>query len=434
MIEMSSGCLCWTIRGDLARTLSEAPARFARNGKVWFDRVIIETTGLADPAPILHTLMTDWALIQRYRLDGVITTVDALNGSDTLDRQVESVKQAAVADRLLLTKADLVPTETLRTLQQRLRGLNPGAPQIVADNGVVDPASLFEAGLYDPKTKSVDVQRWLNTEAFSAPSDHRHPATGHDEEHGHGHEHGGHDHSHHHSDGNRHDDHIRAFCITLDEPVRDRAIYLWFDALLMLRGPDFLRIKGILNVVGLEAPVVIHAVQQIFHPPVRLKKWPSEDRRSRIVFITRDIEESALRDTLTMVCHERTEAKEVRCCVRDEGRPLEAGGQEQASNHRKLRRSRAVVVSVAEKAGLRFRQVGSAETSASEPLMTCRKRMDDVETGGMSLTRDKSGRCPDFGPDGIRHGGGVTVDQALARNVGTCRPDAKGEIQTGGPR
>lgn len=304
VIEMSSGCLCCTIRGDLARTLSEAPARFARNGKVWFDRVIIETTGLADPAPILHTLMTDWALIQRYRLDAVITTVDALNGSDTLDRQVESVKQAAVADRLLLTKADLVPTETLRTLQQRLRGLNPGAPQIVADNGVVDPASLFEAGLYDPKTKSVDVQRWLNAEAFSAPSDHRHPATGHDEEHGHEHDHGGHDHSHHHSDVNRHDDHIRAFCITLDEPVRDRAICLWFDALLMLRGPDFLRIKGILNVVGLEAPVVIHAVQQIFHPPVRLKKWPSEDRRSRIVFITRDIEESALRDTLTMLTNE----------------------------------------------------------------------------------------------------------------------------------
>ncbi len=295
VIEMSSGCLCCTIRGDLAKTLSEAPARFARNGKTWFDRVVIETTGLADPAPILHTLMTDWALIQRYRLDGVITTVDALNGNDTLNRQVESIKQAAVADRLLLTKADLVPTETLHRLQQRLRGLNPGAPQIVADNGGVDPASLFEAGLYDPKTKSIDVQRWLNAEAFLAPPDHRHPSMGHDE---------GHGHDHHHSDVNRHDDHIRAFCITLDEPVHDRAINLWFNALLMLRGPDFLRIKGILNVVGLKAPVVIHAVQQIFHPPVMLKKWPSEDRRSRIVFITRDVDESALRNALKILTGE----------------------------------------------------------------------------------------------------------------------------------
>ncbi len=118
--------------------------------------------------------------------------------------------------------------------------------------------------------------------------------------------------------------------------------------------------------------------------------------------------------------------------MRDEGRPLEAGGQEQASNHRKLRRSRAVVVSVAEKAG--HDPVRYGPESASEPLMTCRKRMDDVETGGKSLTRDKSGRCPDFGPDGIRHEGGATVDQALARNVGTCRPDVKGEIQAGGPR
>jgi Putative GTPases (G3E family) len=299
VIEMSSGCLCCTIRGDLAKTLSEAPARFARDGKIWFDRVVIETTGLADPVPILHTLMSDWGLLQRYRLDGVITTVDAINGNDTLDRQIESVKQAAVADRLLLTKADLVPAEALRTLQQRLRGLNPGAPQIVAENGVVDPASLFEAGLYNPKTKSMDVQRWLNAEAYSMTSDHHHAPTGHDEAHGHEHAH-----AHHHSDVNRHDEHIKAFCITLEEPVQDRAIDLWFNALLMLRGPDFLRIKGILNVIGLKAPVVIHAVQQIFHPPVMLKKWPSEDHRSRIVFITRDVEESALRDALKMLTGE----------------------------------------------------------------------------------------------------------------------------------
>ena len=132
VIEMSSGCLCCTIRGDLAKTLREAPGRFARGGEPWFDRVVIETTGLADPAPILHTLMTEPAVARRYRLDGVIATVDAVNGGDTLDRQVESVKQAAVADRLLLTKTDLVDRDVLRRLQDRLGGLNPAAPQIVA--------------------------------------------------------------------------------------------------------------------------------------------------------------------------------------------------------------------------------------------------------------------------------------------------------------
>ncbi|NJO55847.1 MAG: GTP-binding protein [Rhodospirillales bacterium] len=298
VIAMSSGCLCCTIRGDLATTLSEAPARFARNGKTWFDRVVIETTGLADPAPILHTLMTEPTLARLYRLDGVITTVDAMHSSDTLDRQIESVKQAAVADRLLLTKADLAAVGTLATLQRRLRALNPAAPQIVAEHGVVDPASLFDAGLYNPRTKSLDVQRWLNAEAYPPP-DHQHATTGHDANHGHGHHQ-----SHHHNDVNRHDQHIKALCLTIDKPIPSYVVDLWFEALLMLRGPDFLRIKGILNVAGLGAPMVIHGVQHIFHPPIMLQAWPSEDRRSRIVFITRNIDESALRDTLKMFTEE----------------------------------------------------------------------------------------------------------------------------------
>ena len=126
VVEMASGCLCCTIRGDLVKTLREAPSRFAREGKLWFDRVVIETTGLADPTPILHTLMTDAHVARRYRLDGVITTVDAVNGHDTLDKQIESVKQAAVADRLLLTKTDLVEPAALDSLRARLRTFNPG--------------------------------------------------------------------------------------------------------------------------------------------------------------------------------------------------------------------------------------------------------------------------------------------------------------------
>jgi len=297
VIEMSSGCLCCTIRGDLAKTLREARGRFTRGGELWFDRVVIETTGLADPAPILHTLMTDSALARHYRLDGVIATVDAVNGGDTLDRQSESVKQAAVADRLLLTKADLAELDVLRSLQARLQVLNPAAPQIIAENGVVDPTLLFDAGLYDPKTKSPDVQHWLNAEAYGEPHDHEHGAAGHG-------------HTHQHNDVNRHDEHIKALCLTIDEPIHRDALDLWLNALLLFRGADLLRIKGIINVAGLDGPMVIHGVQHILHPPVTLKEWPSEDRRSRIVFITRDIDEPVLRDTLRMVSDATAERPE----------------------------------------------------------------------------------------------------------------------------
>jgi G3E family GTPase len=302
VVEMSSGCLCCTIRGDLVRTLRDAIWRFARDGKQWFDRVVIETTGLADPAPVLHTLMTDRAIARKYRLDGVITTVDAATGMATLDRQIEAVKQAAVADRLLLTKTDLAAPEVVASLIQRLRALNAGAPIIHTTHGAVDPARLLDAGLYDPNTKSLDVRRWLNAEAYDKAEHHHHGA--HDahesdhEEHRHGH------HDHAHQDVNRHDDHIKAVCLTLDEPVPGDALDKWLDVLMLIKGPDILRVKGIINIRELPGPYVIHAVQHIFHPPVFLKEWPSSDRRTRIVFIARDIDEGALRDTLKMFTSE----------------------------------------------------------------------------------------------------------------------------------
>ena len=293
VIEMASGCLCCTIRGDLAKTLREAPGRFAREGKVWFDRVVIETTGLADPAPILHTLMTDPGVARHYRLDGVIATVDAFNGASTLDQQIESVKQAAMADRLLITKTDLVDADVLRGLQERLRDLNPAAPQIIAIDGAIEPDSLFDAGLYNPKTKSLDVQNWLKAEAYAEPHDHHH--------HDHDHQDVGHDHVHDHNDVNRHDAHIKAVCLTIDEPILSDALNTWLETLIVFRGEDFLRIKGIFNVVECDGPVIVHGVQHIFHPAVSLEEWPSEDRRSRVVFITRDIDEGALRGTLEML-------------------------------------------------------------------------------------------------------------------------------------
>ncbi|MEG3083040.1 GTP-binding protein [Sphingomonas sp. PB2P12] len=289
VVEMMGGCLCCTIRGDLLRTLREAPWRFARDGKCWFDRVVIETTGLADPAPILHTLMTDERLQTLYRLDGVITTVDAATGMATLNAQEESVKQAAVADRLLLTKTDLVGADARAALEARLHALNPAAPITVAIDGTVDPDLLFEAGLYDPTTKSHDVRRWLNAEAYTGPAHDHH-------DHHHGHHHG-----HHHYDVDRHGDRIRSVCLTFDEPIPPLAFERWLGILTMFKGADILRVKGIVNVEGVDRPMVIHGVQHIFHPPVRLDAWPSDDRRSRIVFITRDLDEADLRGTLTLM-------------------------------------------------------------------------------------------------------------------------------------
>lgn len=292
MVLLQSGCLCCTIRGDLVDTLRTLFLRRARGEIAEFDRVVIETTGLADPAPILHTLMSDRLIAARYRLDGVIATVDAATGMASLDRQIESVKQAAVADRLLLTKIDLVEAGAVDALVQRLRALNPAAPIIQTLNGSVEPSRLFDAGLYNPKTKSLDVQRWLNAEAYAEAS-FLDDAHGHDEGHGH-------DGSHHVHDVNRHDEHIKAVCLTVDDPIPGDAFDRWLGAVLLLKGPDVLRIKGIVNVRELAGPVVIHGVQHIFHPPVTLKNWPSPDRRTRIVFIARDIDEGALRDTLRM--------------------------------------------------------------------------------------------------------------------------------------
>jgi G3E family GTPase len=292
MVLLNSGCLCCTVRGDLVNTLRDMMMLRLREDVPSFDRVLIETTGLADPAPILHTLMSDELVTNYFRLDGVITTVDAANGADTLDKQFESVKQVAVADRLLLTKTDIADEASREILETRLAAANPAAPRITVLDGDVDPAMLFNAGLYDPKTKTPDVEGWLRDEAY---------ADGTGDDHGHS---DGHDHDHGH-DVNRHDDHISSFCVTYDEPLRLDALEQWFDTIMMLKGPDLLRIKGIVNVAEMERPVVIHGVQHVFHPPAVLDAWPSDDRRTRIVFITRDVERKTIEDTLTWFSDEK---------------------------------------------------------------------------------------------------------------------------------
>lgn len=294
MVTLNSGCLCCTVRGDLVRTMSELFLKRAKGEVSQFKRMVVETTGLADPAPILHTLMTDPLLATRYRLDGVVTTVDGVNGTSTLDNHEEAVKQAAVADRLLLTKVDIAELPKLDELKHRLQHLNPGASAISISGGEIDPNAILNAGLYNPETKTADVKRWLHEEAYEGGDDHGH---------GHGHHGHGHDHKHEHGPGeqdphnvNRHDDRIKAFCMTFDEPMSWATVAAAFDALVTYRGPDLLRMKGILNVKDTDKPVVIHGVQHVFHPPATLDTWPEgDDRKSRVVFITRDIAESTIR-------------------------------------------------------------------------------------------------------------------------------------------
>lgn len=284
MILLSAGCLCCTVRGDLVATLEDL-LRKRDNGRIApFRRVIIETTGLADPAPILHAVLYHPYLSIRYALEGVVTVVDAVNCLATLDAHEEAVRQAAVAERLVITKADLLDPAgagTLKVLKERLAALNPGAALIEARGGEVDVSAVVGKGLFGVDGKIADVRTWLNAEAVEAAErrslGHRHGS-------------GGHGHAH---DVNRHDDRIRAFCLTSDEPVRRGAFDMFLDLLRSAHGPKLLRVKGLVAIAeDPEHPVVIHGVQHVLHVPAVLPGWPDADRRSRLVFIVKDLDKS----------------------------------------------------------------------------------------------------------------------------------------------
>jgi G3E family GTPase len=257
-VLLNAGCLCCTVRGDLTRVLREMLPR-ARRDEI--GRIIIETTGLAEPAPILATLMTDPVVASAYRLDGVVTVIDAVGGLTNLAERPEALRQVAVADRIVLTKTDLADPGSLLA---RIDALNPGAPVITARHGAVDPATILHAGLFNPASKIPDVAGWLQAEA----------------------------HAHHHHD---HDERITSFCLTFDRPLHWQGVGMWLELLIQTRGKDLLRIKGILNLQGQDRPVAIHAVQHVLHPPALLSGWPEGDpRTSRIVFITQDLPRSVI--------------------------------------------------------------------------------------------------------------------------------------------
>lgn len=352
LVLLANGCICCTVRGDLIgaftmlagqRAESEGAegaggayggaadgARGGAGGRP-VDRVIVETTGLADPAPILHTLMSDPAVTAKYRLANVVATVDAVNAEGTLDRHAEAVKQVAVADRLLLTKTDLVDDAARDRLIRRLRAINPAADIVDVTQAIAHPETLLGDDTYDPARRGADVEAWLRVAAYEDEGmeddrdghigaehdtehahrdddhEHAHNHHGHDSEHAqyidHDHDHD-HDHAH---DRNRHDDHIKAFSIIRDQPVSWAGLQTWLDMIAGMRGDDLLRVKGIVNVIEHpDRPVVIHGVQHLFHPPAFLPAWPDADHRSRIVFITRDIERDLVEDTLRIFESRRT--------------------------------------------------------------------------------------------------------------------------------
>ena len=287
IVEMTSGCLCCTIRGDIRQTLLDLHGRRARGDIPAFDRVIVESTGLADPAPVVHTLMSDLLLDRRYMLGGVVTTIDALNAMATLESQKECEKQVAVADRLVITKTDLIndpyTERSLCELQAKLSELNPTAIILDRHDAEFDYNRLFDTSLFNPDTKAFNVRSWLNAEASG---DHH--------THGHNNSHA-HDHLHHHHDVTRHGTDIRSFTLTFDEPVTIEAFASSLEALSLTQGSSILRLKGIVNTIDRPGmPLVIHGVQHVFHDPVWLDEWPDEDHQSKLVFITKGIERETL--------------------------------------------------------------------------------------------------------------------------------------------
>ncbi|KAB0572233.1 CobW family GTP-binding protein [Brucella pituitosa] len=298
VIELADGCLCCTVRGELVDTLADLIDRLQTGRIKALKRIIIETTGLADPAPVLHSIMGHPVLMQALRLDGVLATVDAVNGMATLDNHEEAVKQAAMADRIIITKADMPEAQAgLAALKARLQLLNPGADILEASDTRTGYAALFECGLYNPETKTADVQRWLKAEAYE--DDHHH-----DHAHHHDHDHvcgpdcnHDHDHAHNHGHHHHHDDAIRSFSLRHKEPIPFSTFEMFLDLLRSTHGEKLLRVKGIVQIAeDPDRPLVIHGVQKIFHPPARLPKWPKDEHETLLVMIVKDLPETYVRE------------------------------------------------------------------------------------------------------------------------------------------
>ncbi|HZP87836.1 MAG TPA: GTP-binding protein [Burkholderiales bacterium] len=267
LVLLQSGCICCSMRGDLSGALRDLLGRREREDIPPFDRVVVETTGLADPGSILNTLLHEPVVRHHYRLGNVITTVDAVNARLHLSANPEGIKQIACADRLLVTKTDLAPPELSREVQHVLAKLNPAAEILDAQEDSFDIERLLAATGSERQRRSIESDGTGQSVAFRP-----------------------------------HMDSVSSFSLVLDEPLDWTAFGIWLSLLLNRHGNDVLRVKGILRVQGSEAPVFINAVQHIVHPPMHLPAWPTDDRRSRIVFITRGMDHVLMRRSLEAFC------------------------------------------------------------------------------------------------------------------------------------
>ena len=282
IVVLTTGCLCCSARGDLARSLRDLFMRRRRREIPAFSRVLIETTGLADPAPVLYTLLEDFFIAERFRIDGVVTVVDVTHANGQLARHFEAVRQVAMADRLLLSKCDLAVPDAVAGLARRLARINPGAPQIPVCNGAIDAEQVMGCGLYDPTTKTADVRRWLAAEKVAAQA--AVPSLAHGE------------------DVNRHDALVHAFVLRFAEPFGWPEFAEAIDVLLATCGDRILRIKGLVEIAGESGPRVVHCVQHMRYPEAMLSTWPDEDRHSRLVFIVRGLARAIVEKAFAMFC------------------------------------------------------------------------------------------------------------------------------------
>ncbi len=268
---LENGCLCCAMRDDLKTALKELHARRDRGEIPRYERVVVETTGIADPVPIAYTLLAEPVLQHHYRLGNVVTVVDAVNAPVQLDRFPEPVRQVALADRLVVSKLDIAGPGALEALRQRLAALNPDAPLLGADSPDLDPVDLLITDIHDRQSTSREVERWMHAAGDAAGAD-----AGHDP----------------------HPAAITATCFTFDAVLDWTAFGVWMSMLLHRHGDRVLRLKGLLNVAGVPGPVLVNGVQHLVHPPAHLDRWPDDDRASRLVVISSGLDREEIERSL----------------------------------------------------------------------------------------------------------------------------------------
>ena len=286
VVLMQSGCLCCSIRGDLSKTIERLLRKNIIN-EINFERIVIETTGLADPGPIMQTFLMDNILASNTRLDGVVTVADAINGTSTLEKQFEAVSQAALADLIIISKTDIARPEQIQDLKNQLEKINPTSKIVSSINGIGLQDEIWGLNALREKSNYNEVLSWTtglepkvselkNLSGLAPAKTILKPAFNHDSK-------------------------IESCSIILDNPISNTTFDNWLDTLIGVKGSDILRIKGIVFLENIDAPFVFHGVQHVFDPPVQLKKWPKKDRQSRIVVIARNLSQFQLQRSLDML-------------------------------------------------------------------------------------------------------------------------------------